>query len=175
MFIDQPIDNIVLLVLVTVVFFDYFSATIAQSQTRGEFKKFYDEYGPRMWLPPRLIFPFAWTIIYILIVTGMYNFYKELGPGDTWTGPTIFILFMVNIVANKQWTPIFVYDRNPVLSFILILVILSTILAMMIIFGINEHWISLATFVFYFFWCIFASCLNATVISLDRRTTQCSV
>jgi tryptophan-rich sensory protein len=172
-FIDNGIDAAIFLVLTHILFHDYFSSSGSQYVMTKYYKTFFAEYQRRMWLPPRLLFPIVWTILFILIEVAMMAFHLEVVYGD-WLAPVIYVLFAVNIMANKQWSPIFIIQKRFIWSLMLILFILVTGITMLVLFAINNLWLSFCTFLPYMLWCLFALYLNAMVIYVtDTKESSC--
>jgi tryptophan-rich sensory protein len=121
-FIDNGIDAAIFLVLTHILFHDYFSSSGSQYVMTKYYKTFFAEYQRRMWLPPRLLFPIVWTILFILIEVAMMAFHLEEVYGDC-LAPVINVLFAENIMPNKQRTPIFKIKKRINRSFILLIFI----------------------------------------------------
>lgn len=170
MFIDNISDVAFFFILTLYLFGDYFMGGSAMSTQRRLYKSWYKEYKTLVWLPPRWLFPIAWTIIYLLIEISLYVFYKNVFIGEpVYVVPSITLLFIFNILINKLWSPVFIEMRMTWLAMVMIFAILATGIAMLIIFGLNNYWISLGTFLPYMLWCLFALYLNITVFRAEKK------
>lgn len=174
MFIDNAIDAVVFLVLTHIIFHNYFSTSGSQYAATKYYKTLFTEYKRKLWLPPRWIFPIVWTILFILIETSLFAFHKEVIYGDS-VAPTIFVLFVINMMANKQWTPIFFRQRKFMWALGLVFIIIVTGIAMLAIFAIHSLWLSFGTFLPYILWCLFASYLNIMFVWVDygKKESEC--
>lgn len=173
MFIDNAVDALVFFVLTHIIFHDYFSTSGSQYTASKYYKTFFQDYRRRMWLPPRWVFPIVWTILFILIEASMFIFHKEVIHGD-YVATTIFVLFLINIIANKQWSPVFIRTRQFGWALFLVLLILVTGITMLIIFALNNLWISFGTFLPYILWSLFALYLNGMVMWVGPESKSSS-
>ena len=172
MFIDNLTEVAIFFGLTLLVFGDYFMGN-SQSTMRKYYKSWFKEYRELMWLPPRQLFPIVWIIMYILIEISLYIFYKNVFTGEpAYVVPAITLLFIFNILANKQWSPVFIEMRMTGFALLLILVIIGTGIAMLIIFGLNSKWIEFYTFMPYIIWSTFALYLNARVLQIERMSKK---
>ena len=113
---------------------------------------FYDSINKPFFAPPGIIFPIAWTILYILIAIGLYNnknksieYYKSL---------------IINYFSNQIYTFLFFVIKSPFIAFIDTLVVLISSL-----FLYNEtksKW-----FIPYVIWNVFATILSLSVYLLN--------
>lgn len=169
MFVDNISDVAFFFILTLYLFGDYFMGQ-SMLQRRELYKVWFKEYRSLVWLPPRWLFPIAWTIIYLLIEISLYVFYKGAFSGEpTYVVPSITLLFTFNILANKQWSPVFIEQRSTAMALALIIVILATGTTMLIIFGINRMWIEFGTFLPYMIWCLFALYLNISILWIEYK------
>lgn len=178
MSMDSITDVLVLLVLVLFVFGDYFLGS-SMMQTRKLYKSWFKEYKDKVWLPPRWLFPFMWFILYVLIVISFYIFYTNVYNGEpSYVVPTITLLFLFNIIANKLWSPTFIEARMTGLALFLCIVIVATGIAILVIFGINASyvtWAPFGTFIPYVLWCLFALYLNSSILYVEMNDKKCKV
>lgn len=82
--------------------------------------------------PPDGVFPVAWTILYVLIGLALAIVLNARGARERGLG---IALFVVQLVANLMWTPLFFGWHRVVLAFAVILVMVATALATTLVFG----------------------------------------
>lgn len=174
MFIDNNYDALAFSFLTVFIFIDFYVGN-AMTFYEGAYKSWYAEYETLTWLPPRRIFPVVWTVLYVLIETGMYAFYKNMYPVEpeqSYVVPTIIVLFLVNMMLNKQWSNVFVVYRWTSVALLMTVLLDATGLVMLIIFGLNGRIIEVCTFVFYVAWCFFATYLTYQVYRAEERAKE---
>lgn len=113
------------------------------------------------WTPSPIIFGIIWTLIYLMFIFVFYEL-------------EFYSLFIITILLNIIWTPIFFKFNNKVLSFIII--VLMFILAMYTLIKLTEkvdelkisdpdrsNYLMILSYIFmiYPIWLIFAGCLVA--------------
>lgn len=170
MFINNITDVLILFTVVLFIYGDYFFGGNMMGM-RKLYKSWYKEYRKKLWLPPRWLFPIMWAIMYLLIAISFYVFFRNSYSGEPdYVVPTIALLFLFNILANKQWSPTFIEARMTVMAMVLVIVIVATGIAILVIFGINANyvsWVPFATFLPYLLWCCFALTLNARILYVE--------
>lgn len=106
--------------------------------------------------PPNWIFGPVWTILYLLIALSLYFVWIKAKRDEK---RKVAIVYGINLIANALWGYLFFGIQNPLLSFIDILIIFFSIIAMMVIAGKIERksgWMLIP----YLLWVGFASVLN---------------
>lgn len=96
--------------------------------------------------PPNIVFPVVWTILYILIAIVLA---RELQIQNN----LILSLFFTNLAFNVVWCYFYFTERNPILAFATILIVLATAFALIIM---TKNWLLIP----YVCWLIFATILN---------------
>lgn len=102
--------------------------------------------------PPDFVFPIAWSILYVMIGIA-FAFVLKSGNKN------IITTFIINIILNFSWSPIFFGARELVLSLIVIIFMIIS-LAYILYFCKRENRIALYLLLPYFIWICFASYLN---------------
>lgn len=110
--------------------------------------------------PPGVVFSVAWTILYTLIILAIYfSWIKSKKSEKT----KLLIIFGLNLISNALWSFLFFYSKNPILGFLDLLVIFSTIIwALVYTKKINKA--STYLLIPYLIWIIFAGILNLAFI-----------
>ena len=115
--------------------------------------------------PPKIIFPIAWTILYLLIGISYYliinklNLKKENG---------LMILMIVHLIINYSYTPLLFYFRQIFISAIICLITL--ILAIVLFkefWKIDKSGIASYLLIPYIIWLIFANYLAWSLYYLN--------
>lgn len=112
--------------------------------------------------PPSIVFPIAWTILYILMGISSYLIYQS----DSSEKKSAFVIYGIQLVINSLWTYFFFNLKWFLFSFILVLVILFLVIIMIIKFyKINKTAAYLQ--IPYVLWLCFAAILSFNVYLLN--------
>jgi len=112
--------------------------------------------------PPRLVFPIAWTILYILIgISYYYGLYKK--ELKFWIIPIIHLLF------NFAYSPIFFYYKQKLGAAILTtLIFILAIMTLIQFKKIDKTMISVYLLIPYLLWLVFANYLAWSIYYLNK-------
>lgn len=127
-------------------------------------ENWYNSLAKPKFQPPAWIFAPVWIFLYILMFVA---FILVLFSPFKWTNLFAYLLFVVQIIVNLQWTPVFFKEHNLRKAFLLAaLLTLLVFLTMVLFFFISK----LAAFLFlpYFLWCSFASILSFEILELNE-------
>lgn len=108
--------------------------------------------------PPNIVFPIAWTTLYILMGISIGLIITSNVPVKKF----LVSLFVIQLLFNFLWSIGFFYLQNPLLGLIII-VILDILVTYYIIKTYPVSKISSALFVPYLVWILFATYLNAYI------------
>ena len=112
--------------------------------------------------PPGIIFPIAWSILYILMGISYYIVKKKDGKYKEEAK----LIYFIQLVVNALWTPIFFGFKEYFLAFTWILMLIVLVIFMItIFFKINK--MSAYLQIPYLFWLLFAAYLNFGVFVLN--------
>lgn len=111
------------------------------------------------WTPPGWAFPVVWTILYVLMGVASWLVWKEGGFDKRWRPLALYIL---QLVLNFLWTPLFFGFRKIGLAFIEIIILWVAILATAIAFWPVSKLASLLL-VPYLVWVFIATSLNGFI------------
>ena len=81
--------------------------------------KYYDTINKPFFAPPKIFYPIAWTIMYILIAITIYTILKTYKFKDI--KPSYKITLLINDLFNQSYTLLFFGFNNPFLGFVLCL------------------------------------------------------
>jgi len=137
--------------------------TILSGLTSGFSKfdqKWYNNLKKPSLTPPDIVFPIAWTILYILLgfnALYIYNSYKGKTLDKEFN--TYFIIYEIQLILNFVWGWVFFGLKNLQLALLIVVIlILLTIYLMIHSWKVNKKafWLLVP----YFVWITFASYLN---------------
>lgn len=113
--------------------------------------------------PPPIVFPIVWSILYTLMGISLYIF-SESDYLDKEKG---YIFYILQLIVNALWTPIFFTLELRLVAFIWI-----TLLLILVVLMIREFFkakkIAAYLQIPYLIWLLFASYLNLTIYLLNR-------
>lgn len=105
--------------------------------------------------PPAVLFPIAWTILYILMGISLG---AMIAKGDM----SLVRLWLVQLLVNFLWSVGFFALRSPLLGLIIIL-ILDVLVFTYTIYAFSSHRVSAWLFVPYLLWLLFATYLTGYI------------
>ena len=124
----------------------------------------YERLAKPSWRPPNWLFGPAWAILYLTIAVSGWLVWRTAGLAGAVLPLAI---YLVQLVLNAAWAPIFFGLHRPDLAFIEIVVLWLSIVATMAAFhpvNAAAAWLLLP----YLLWVTFAAALNFTVWRLNR-------
>jgi tryptophan-rich sensory protein len=121
----------------------------------------YDGLKKPIFTPPKIVFPFVWTIIYIIIGIAAYRIYMNNKLGKSDFGG--YFYYLIGLLLNFLWAIIFFGLRLYGISFMLIIIMLAFIIVttikflkvdkiaglLMIPYGL---WVSFAALLSFYIW-----------------------
>lgn len=131
-------------------------STFTYSSVRSSW---YECIQPKDITPPRAVFPVVWSILYVLIAIAM-------GRAIALKHHTIVALFAMNLCLNAAWSWAYFTQRDVILAFAIIAVLMLTIVAIILT---CPDPIVKYTMIPYAIWVAFATLLNAMSIKNVRE------
>lgn len=118
------------------------------------------------WRPPNRLFAPVWTILYLTIAFAGWLVWRKAGLAGAALPLTV---YLVQLVLNAAWTPIFFGLHRPGAAFIEIVLLWASIGATIILFHPID---ALAAWLMapYFAWVSFAAALNFAIWHLQRAS-----
>lgn len=114
--------------------------------------------------PPRILFPIAWTILYIMM--GVASYLVCTSNAKTSEKNSAFIFYGIQLFLNFFWAIIFFNAKAYLFAFIWLLVLLGFIICTAVKFCKIDKWAG-CLMVPYIIWCVFAAYLNFGVYLLN--------
>jgi translocator protein len=128
----------------------------------------YERLAKPSWRPPNWLFAPVWSAIYLTIAVSGWLVWRKYGlAGATWP----LAIYVLQLVLNAAWTPIFFGLRRPDLAFFEIILLLMAIAATIAIFY-PIHTGAALLLVPYLAWVTFAAALNYSVWRLNQYPTS---
>lgn len=112
--------------------------------------------------PPKILFPIAWTIIYLLLGLSFYLYKKKEKESNLLTD----LIYYSNIVINALWSIFFFVLKWRFFSIIWIIILLISTILLIITFMKKEK-LSAYLNIFYLIWTLFATYLTIGIYILN--------
>lgn len=141
---------------VLICFLVGFTASYFQSDS---ISTWYPQLNKPFLTPPNIIFPIAWSIIYLLMGISIGLILNS----NSKEKKTLTTVFAIQLFFNFTWSILFFYMQNPLLGFINIIV-LDILVIYYIAKSKSVNKISAYLFVPYLLWILFATYLNGYVL-----------
>lgn len=113
--------------------------------------------------PPSFVFSIVWPILYVMMGISLYLFLQH---GLNKEKRFILWIFVIQLILNLLWSPVFFVWQNIVLAFIIIIVLVILVLINIILFSKYSK-PSAVLLIPYLFWLMFAGYLNFEIIRLN--------
>lgn len=148
--------KLILIILITFIVGGFFSFFIPNSSG------FYTSLEKPPLSPPGIVFPIAWSILYILMgvslyIVSDYEYRKEEN----------YLIYVIQLAVNSLWTLLFFGFNLQLLSFLWILLLIVLVTTMIISFYQTNKLAALLN-IPYLLWLMFAAYLNLGIYILNR-------
>ncbi|MBF6136708.1 tryptophan-rich sensory protein [Nocardia otitidiscaviarum] len=115
------------------------------------------------WAPPSWLFGPVWTLLYSLMAIAAWLVWRA----EPWQRVRVALgVFVVQLILNALWTPLFFAAEWRGVAFAEILVLLAAIVATIVLFARHQRWAA-GVLVPYLLWTVFAAALNLAVWQLN--------
>jgi translocator protein len=149
-----------------IVFVGFVGICFLAAATGAMFRpgNWYEQLRKPAWRPPNWVFPPAWTFLYLTIAVSGWLVWRTSG----FAGAAFpFAIYLVQLILNASWSPIFFGMGRPDLAFIEVVMLWLSIIATIAAFHrVNAvaAWLLLP----YLAWVTFAAALNLAIWRLNR-------
>jgi len=126
--------------------------------------QWYERLVKQSWRPPNWLFAPAWTVLYLTIAVSGWLVWREFGFA---AAALPLAVYLVQLLLNAAWTPIFFGLHRPDLAFFEIVLLWLSIVATIAFFhplNAGAAWLLLP----YLAWVTFAAALNFAIWRLNR-------
>lgn len=113
--------------------------------------------------PPAIVFPIVWTLLYGMIALSGWWLWQHYNQAQA---KKAFYFFMLQLVMNWLWTPIFFYWHLIALA-LLWIVALTIVTGFVIYLSFPHYRFAAYMLIPYFIWLCFAAYLNASIWYLN--------
>ena len=123
----------------------------------------YEQLRKPAWRPPNWVFPPAWAFLYLTIAVSGWLVWLTAGLAGAVLPLAI---YLVQLVLNAAWTPIFFRLERPGWALVELAVMLTAIVVTILVFAPWSR-LAAALLVPYFAWVCFATYLTAGIVALN--------
>ncbi len=132
--------------------------------TRPEIPGWYATLAKPFWTPPPVVFPIAWTTLYVLMAVALWRLWDRVPPSSMRT--RALALFAVQLALNVVWSPVFFKWHNPAAALVVISLLVLT-LAVLIASSARVDRPAAWLLAPYLAWVAFATTINAAVVAMN--------
>jgi benzodiazapine receptor len=132
--------------------------------TRPEIPTWYAALNKPSWTPPPLVFPIAWTALYILMAFSFWRLWEREPRFGARSSAMAW--FLVQLTLNAAWSPIFFGWHSTKVSLVVIAALLFAI-SMTMVFASRVDRVATYLLAPYLAWVAYASTINAGVVVLN--------
>jgi tryptophan-rich sensory protein len=132
--------------------------------TQGSLQAWYLNLNKPPLNPPNWIFAPVWTIIYLLIGINLFLLWNKYSAQQI--SKKLFYLFLLQLLLNAIWSPVFFGLQSPLLALFIIVLLLAILIYLALQFR-NSHSINFYLLVPYLLWVSFATYLNLGILPLN--------
>lgn len=111
--------------------------------------------------PPKILFPIAWTIIYLLMGVSYYIYKKEYEENDI-----VDVIYYLQLIVNALWSILFFLWKARFIA-ILWIVLLDVLVVFLLYFFLYRKKISAILNIPYLLWILFATYLTIGIYVLN--------
>lgn len=119
-----------------------------------------------MLTPPSIVFPIAWTILYILM--GLASYFAIIECKESNQAIYVMYPYIIQLILNFMWSIIFFNYQRYDIAFVVLIFMWIMVLRTMIFFGTLNQ-INYYLLTPYLLWTSFAGYLNLMIVVLNPR------
>jgi tryptophan-rich sensory protein len=128
----------------------------------GYGNSWFDALAKPAFMPPAWVFPLAWTLLYILMGIAV----AKVIARDTPARRPALILFVVQLILNLAWSPVFFGLHQARAGFAIIALLTLGVAVTILLFARVRRSAALLMLP-YLAWLVFAACLNLAIVRLN--------
>jgi tryptophan-rich sensory protein len=132
--------------------------------TKPEIAGWYSGLVKPYWTPPPLVFPIAWTTLYIMMAVAFWRLWDRTVPSAG--RRQAMILFAVQLALNATWSPVF-FGWHGIRSGLVIIVLMVITIAATIFAAARVDRAAAWLLGPYLCWVLYASTINSGVVALN--------
>lgn len=132
--------------------------------TRPEIPVWYAGLEKPWWTPPPVVFPIAWTILYILMAVSLWRLWDRAAPSRARSSAITW--FFIQLALNAAWSPVF-FGWHGTRTALVIIIALLVAIAITIVAALRADKPAALLLMPYLAWVGYATTLNAGVVAMN--------
>ncbi|MGB8400299.1 TspO/MBR family protein [Bradyrhizobium sp.] len=132
--------------------------------TRSEIPTWYAELNKPAWTPPALVFPIAWTLLYVLMAVSLWRLWDRVSPSAARKAAIIW--FLIQLALNALWSPVF-FGWHGIQTALAVIVSLLIAIAMTVLTASRVDRLAAWLLAPYLAWVTYATTINAGVVAMN--------
>ncbi|HEX5958691.1 MAG TPA: TspO/MBR family protein [Hyphomicrobiaceae bacterium] len=139
-------------------------AMVSGSVTYPEIPTWYAALTKPSWTPPNWLFPLVWSVLYPAMAVTLWLLWDR--AADTARRRAAITLFLLQLMLNAAWSPVFFGLHHPRAALIII-VLLAAAVAATIAAAWRAQRMAASLLGPYLAWVVYATTLNAGIVALN--------
>jgi tryptophan-rich sensory protein len=139
-------------------------AIASGSVTYPEIPTWYAALTKPSWTPPNWLFPLVWSVLYPTMGVTLWLLWDR--APDTASRRAAITLFLLQLVLNAAWSPVF-FGLHQARAALIIIVLLAAAIAATIVAAWRAQRTAAWLLGPYFAWVVYATTLNAGIVALN--------
>ncbi|HEX7790250.1 MAG TPA: TspO/MBR family protein [Afipia sp.] len=132
--------------------------------TRPEIPVWYAALAKPWWTPPPMVFPIAWTLLYILMAVSLWRLWDRATPSAARASAITW--FFIQLGLNAAWSPVF-FGWHGIRTALVIIIGLLIAIVMTMIAASRADKSAAWLLAPYLLWVAYATTLNAGVVAMN--------
>jgi translocator protein len=137
---------------------------VSGSVTYPEIPTWYASLVKPSWTPPNWAFPLVWNILYTMMGFSLWLLWDR--GGQVAATRTAIILFVVQLMLNAAWSPVF-FALHQTQAALAIIVLMAIAIAASIVSAWRSQRVAAWLLIPYLAWVLYATSLNAGIVALN--------
>src|SRR5262249_8092563 len=132
--------------------------------TQPEIPTWYAGLAKPAWTPPNIVFPIAWTTLYLLIALSLWLLWDRVPTSEQRSHALGW--FAAQLALNAIWSPIF-FGAHATVAALIVIVLLLVAIVMTIRAALPLHRTAALLLVPHGLWVAYATTLNAGIVAMN--------
>lgn len=139
-------------------------AALAGLVTEPEIATWYADLAKPSWTPPRVAFPVAWTLLYVLMAVALWRLWDRAPPSPQRRQALAF--YFVQLALNAAWSPVF-FGLHAIDAGLAVIVALVVALFGTVVTSARVDRPAAILLLPYLAWVVYATTLNAGILAMN--------
>lgn len=132
--------------------------------TRPQIATWYAALAKPAWTPPPVVFPVVWTALYVVMAVALWRLWDKVPPSPQRSRAVNY--FMMQLVLNAAWSPIF-FGAHAIVAALIVIVVLLIAIVMTMAASAQVDRLAAWLLAPYLAWVAYATTLNAGIVAMN--------